>query len=92
MSQLNDFIKCIVMLHNIIMAILALFVLFLGGMVWNGMMKEFDPESWGDTASYVVGVSALILVATVLGCCGAYRQVNRKGKKFVHSSPSIHSY
>lgn len=42
MSQLNDLIKCLVMMHNIVIAILALFVLIAALMVKQNMWEEFD--------------------------------------------------
>ena len=83
MSQLNDLIKCVVMLHNVVIAILALFVFIAALMVKNNVWEDIDGESWGATATAVLGVSGLILISTVLGCCGAYHQVERKGEFFV---------
>lgn len=78
-SRLNESIKCVVMLNNLVLAFLALIFIILNVLILVGQWAGFDPNTWRNFCTINLIIGGVLLLMTVFGCIGAVNQTEREG-------------
>jgi len=79
MSRLNDIIKVVVIIGNTIFTILSVALAVGSILILSGNFSALNFDAAKSASIVVLILSAITLLCTLLGCCGAVNQVVRRG-------------
>lgn len=79
MSRLNEMIKLVVMIGDVVFLVVALIAAIISGLVCSGNIIALDFPEARRTAIIVLVVTVMLTFCSIYGCCGAVNQIVRKG-------------